>query len=189
MALAYRDVSMTSTMPELPGMRVTQVSDPQIMAALQRRRIEDMRGRFEQGHRAYVSYVNDDAAAFGWVATREAVIGELGLQVRIPRRQRYLWNFVTLPAQRGKGVYPRLLNAIVTTESIDADKLWIAYAPENHASAAGIHKAGFVTVGSLAFDELGQPRQCWRCMRNGAAQCRPGGCCCDYQRPQQSCEN
>jgi len=64
---------------------------------------------------------------------------------------------VTLPAHRGKGIYPRLVDAIVQAESREAHRFWIAYAPENHASGAGIRKAGFVTVAELSFDSGGRP--------------------------------
>jgi hypothetical protein len=108
-----------------------------------------------------------------------------GLTVaRVDAAASYLWNFVTLPAFRGRGIYPRLLEAIIEAESVEAETFWIAYAPENHASAAGIHKAGFRTVGQLRYTETGQPAPCWRCMLGA---CQTGGCSCDYQRPAASC--
>ncbi|MBC8075410.1 MAG: hypothetical protein H7Y32_04990, partial [Chloroflexales bacterium] len=55
----------------------------------------------------------------------------------------------TLPAWRGIGLYPRLLQAILAAESDTAARFWIAYLPENHASARGITKAGFRSVGAV----------------------------------------
>jgi GNAT superfamily N-acetyltransferase len=40
-------------------------------------------------------------------------LASLGAAFALPERERYLWNFVTLPAHRGRGIYPRLLAAIV----------------------------------------------------------------------------
>jgi GNAT superfamily N-acetyltransferase len=136
-------------------MIVRHETSPAFMAALQGRTQAEMAERFADGHRAYVAWCAGKPAAWGWVATRTARIGELDSTVTIPTGERYLWNFVTLKSHRGQGVYPRLLDAIVKSE--DADRFWIAYAPENHASGAGIAKAGFAVAAELSFDEAGHP--------------------------------
>jgi hypothetical protein len=152
-------------------------------------------------------------AAFGWVATQAAEIGEVHASFRIEPGERYLWNFVTLASHRGLGIYPRLLDAIVRSES-EAELFWIAYAPENRASGSGIAKAGFMTVAELSFDENSQPAvrmaegsgiagdsvfglpvvssdlaPCWKCIRAGRVgmSCKDGACHCDYQRPTVTC--
>jgi GNAT superfamily N-acetyltransferase len=198
----------------LPGLTVRREEDARVLAALQRRSEEEIARRFAAGHRAYVACRDGEPAAFGWVATRTADIGELGSSFTIPSRERYLWNFVTLPAHRGVGVYPRLLDAIVRAES-SAERFWIAYAPENHASGAGIRKAGFVALAELSFDALGRAAlkalvpggarvaarvlglpeatvdlaPCWRCVRagRGSMSCAPDACRCDYQVKTSGC--
>ena len=199
----------------LPGLVVRRVHDAAAMAALQEREVATMHARFDAGHRAYVAERDGEPAAWGWVATRTATIGELGSVFAIPDGERYLWNFVTRPAHRGLGVYPRLLDAIVRTESREAERFWIAYAPENHASGAGIRRAGFATLAELSFDAegraalrglvpdggrvasrvLGLPEvadalaPCWRCVRagRGAMACAEGACRCDYQVAASGC--
>ena len=165
------------------------------MAALQGRVEKDISDRFALGHRAYVARMHGVAAAWGWVATSSAAVGELGTVFSIGNRERYLWNFVTRAEFRGMGIYPRLINSIVDAELADADRFWIAYAPENHASGSGIGKAGFTTIAEMSFDRSGHPAlraidpsdhrvanastltgipsiedalaQCWRCVRLG----------------------
>jgi GNAT superfamily N-acetyltransferase len=199
----------------LAGLVIEREHDATVMAALQDRTRDEITRRFDGDHRAYVARMNGDSAAWGWVATRTADIGELGTTFDIPPRNRYLWNFVTLPSHRGKGIYPRLLDGIVRAESSEAEQFWIAYAPENRASGSGIVKAGFVTIAELSFDadlkpalrallpggglaasrmfgiaEAGeQLRQCWRCARAGrpGMQCEEGICTCDYQKPHSGC--
>jgi GNAT superfamily N-acetyltransferase len=199
----------------LPSLVVRREDDAEFMAALQGRAPEEMARRFAAGHRAYVAWRDGSPAAWGWVATRSAEIGELGSSFAIPAGERYLWNFVTLATHRGQGIYPRLLDAIVRAESVDAERFWIAYAPENHASGAGIRKAGFVALAELSFDAhgraalramipggarvasrvLGLPETpialapCWRCVRAGRASmsCAPDRCACDYQVPKSGC--
>ncbi len=199
----------------LPGLDVRREHDPDLMAALQGRAAADMGRRLADGHRAYVARLDGEPAAWGWVATRSAEIGELGSTFALPAGERYLWNFVTLPAHRGLGIYPRLLQAIVRAESREAERFWIAWAPENHASGAGIRKAGFVAVAELSFDAEGRAAlrgllpgggriaarvlalpearealaPCWRCVRagRGAMAGAAGACRCDYQRPERGC--
>lgn len=203
------------TLDPLHGLAVERETDAAAMAALQNRSEPEIARRYAAGHRAYVARLDGAPAAWGWVATRSADIGELGTTFPIPGGERYLWNFVTLAAFRGRGIYPRLLDAIVRAESADAERFWIAYAPENHASGAGIRKAGFVALAELSFDAagraalqamlpgggrvasrvLGLPEvqgglaQCWRCARAGriGMTCASGRCACDYQRPEAGC--
>ena len=99
----------------------------------------------------------------------------------------------------------------------EAERFWVAYAPENYASGVGIDKAGFSTVAQISFDQHDRPAirmlvegapnpakmlglrtieealaQCWRCVRMGRTKersCAPGSCRCDYQKPDSSCES
>ena len=217
MPLAFRHrAARVPAMSEVTGLVVRRERSAAVMATLQKRSELEIQGRFDSGHRAYVASFNDDPAAWGWVATSGAVIGELKTSFVLADRERYLWNFVTLPAFRGRGIYPRLLAAIVEAESADAEAFWIAYAPENHASGSGIQKAGFELVAELSFSAEGRPvvtdirpgggsdashllglpdvqepvAQCWKCVRAGAPHphsCSAGSCSCDYQQPEKKC--
>jgi GNAT superfamily N-acetyltransferase len=213
-AVRHRDDPMPA-LPPLDGLIVRHETNPEVLAALQGRAVDDITRRFANGHRAYVALLHERPAAFGWVATRVAEIGEMTTSFTIPEAGRYLWNFVTVPTHRGLGIYPRLLQAILRAESVDAEMFWIAYAPENHASASGITRAGFTTVAEMSFDAEGRPAlramvpgggaaasrvlglpetsepltPCWRCVRAGrpGMYCSPESCQCDYQRPASAC--
>ena len=214
LAIRHRD-DPRPELTALEGLEVHHVWDAAFMAALQGRTEAEIAARMNAGHRAYVAWVHEAPAAWGWVATRIADIGELGTTFTLPTGERYLWNFVTLPSHRGMGLYPRLLEEIVRSESTEAERFWIAYAPENHASGAGIRKAGFTALAELSFDAagraalqalvpdggrvasrvLGLPEAadalapCWRCVRagRGTMSCAPGSCRCDYQVPKSGC--
>jgi GNAT superfamily N-acetyltransferase len=132
--------------------------DDALMAELNRIGIEDVRARRQDGHRPYVAYLHGTPVAYGWVATRVASIGELDLIIALPRSDRYLWDFATLPEWQGRGLYPRLLQAILAQEAQEAERFWIIYAPENLPSGAGMRKAGFTPAVELSFDADQQVR-------------------------------
>jgi GNAT superfamily N-acetyltransferase len=213
-AIRHRNDPMPALTP-LDGLTVRQETTPEVLAQLQGRGVEDIARRFADGHRAYVARMHGMPAAFGWVATRVAEIGEMATSFTIPDGGRYLWNFVTLPSHRGLGIYPRLLQAILRMESREAETFWIAYAPENRASGSGITKAGFTPIAEMSFDAHGRPAlramspgggaaasrvlglretsapltPCWKCVRAGrpGMSCTPETCRCDYQNPRSDC--
>ncbi len=137
-------------LPPLAGFRVEAAPEAGALAQLAGLDRQEVQRRWQEGHRAYVGYVDDAPAAYGWAATRRAGIGELKLDFALPPRCRYLWDFATLPPWRGRGLYPRLLQAIVRQEMAHADTFWIIRAPENGASGSGMRKAGFTPVGRLS---------------------------------------
>ena len=138
-------------LPALAGFRAVLASDDAELARLNRVSLEEVQARRQGGHRPYIAYMDGTPAAYGWVATRAASIGELGLTFRLPPGEGYLWDFATAPEWQGRGIYPQLLRAILAQESATGTRFWIIHAPENLPSGAGMHKAGFVPVGRLAF--------------------------------------
>ncbi len=138
-------------LPALPGLRTATTTDTPLLARLAALDPAGVATRLAGGHRPYVAALDDVPVAYGWVAVAGATIGELGVSFTLPRGDRYLWDFATLAAWRGRGVYPQLLQGIVREESTTAARLWIILAPENPASAHGIAKAGFAPVGELSF--------------------------------------
>lgn len=134
---------------------VPQVDDE--LAAAASLTVAEVARRRKEGHRPYLGRLDGVGVAYGWVATESAEIGELGISFRLPAGHRYLWDFATLPAWRGRGFYPRLLADIVRRESPPATRLWIIHAPENHSSAHGIARAGFRLAAELSLTGEGDP--------------------------------
>ena len=135
----------------LPAFRAAPEHDAEALVRLTGLEPAEVTARLEAGHRAYIARLGGVAVASGWVATLAASIGELELAFAVTSGDRYLWDFVTLADWRGRGIYPRLLQAILAQEAADARRFWVINAPENAASAAGIAKAGFRPAGELSF--------------------------------------
>jgi GNAT superfamily N-acetyltransferase len=140
------------SIPVLPDLHVAIAEEDTVLAELNRIPIDEVRARRSHGHRPYVAHLRGAPVAYGWVAARIVSIGELNLTLALPPTDRYLWDFATLAAWQGRGLYPRLLQVILQQEASTAERFWIIYAPENLPSAAGMWKAGFTPAAELSFD-------------------------------------
>src|SRR6476620_4446130 len=142
------------SMPELSllkGFRVEASRDTHLVADITRLAPDEVDQRMDAGHQPYVAYVEQTPVGYGWMATREASIGELGLVFALPETERYLWDFATLPDWQGYGIYPRLLQTILAQQLPTVERVWIIHAPENSPSGAGMTKAGLLPIGQLSF--------------------------------------
>jgi RimJ/RimL family protein N-acetyltransferase len=135
------------------GLRVEESTDIKLLSIISNTTMEEVTKRLANDNKAFVAYVNNLPAAFGWMARDNAKIGELNHEFILPTNNRYLWNFRTLEAYRGLGIYPALLQYILQSGDHEANRFWIIHAPENHASLKGIQKAGFEYVGKLYLDK------------------------------------
>jgi GNAT superfamily N-acetyltransferase len=126
-----------------------------LIAELAQLHIDEIQRRVHGGHHPYIAYLDRQPVAYGWSAASHGAIQELKLRFAIPMRNRYLWDFATLPAWRGRGVYPRLLQAIVQLEGAIVDRFWIGHTADNTASRRGIVKAGFQEVEALVASPTG----------------------------------
>lgn len=140
-------------LPPFPDLRTESIADPRRAADLIPLPSPDIEDRMRLGHQPWLTRVGDETVAWGWNATRQFTIGELGIARAVPSHTRYLWDFFTLPEWRGRGLYPRLLQAIVAAEP-EVEQFWVGHDLGNTASARGIAKAGFAEVGLLYHGEV-----------------------------------
>lgn len=152
MALAtwWRGDSLPPLAP-LPGFRVEVAQDMHLIAQINRLDLHDVHQRIHTGHLPYLASIEQEPVGYGWMATQEASIGELGIHVALPETDLYLWDFATLPAWQGYGIYPRLLQTILAQQLPTVERVWIIHAPENSPSGAGMTKAGLLPIGQLSF--------------------------------------
>lgn len=134
-------------LPAISGFSVEVADDCRLIAAIAHLDRAEVEARLRGDHRPYLARLDGTPIAYGWSARNSASIGELGLEFAVPAGNRYLWDFATLPAWRGLGIYPRLLQAILAREAGEAQRFWIGHVRENRASGRGIVKAGFGTIG------------------------------------------
>src|SRR6266536_1329803 len=135
----------------LAGLTVEVATADAALADLNQIQVGEVFRRVRAGHRPYLARLGGEPVAYGWVATREASFGGGRVRFEVPSPQRYLWDFATRPAWRGRGIYPRLLQAILAAEAAEAERFWILHEWFNGASRRGIARAGFQAAATLVF--------------------------------------
>jgi GNAT superfamily N-acetyltransferase len=146
---AWRRGDPLPLLPSFEGFSAAPSEDDALLAQLASLSVDEVRARRAAGHRLYLARLGTDPVAYGWAATRAFEIGELSLQLELAPNTRYLWDFATLEPWRGRGVYPRLLQAILRTEDTAVQHFWIGHDVFNAASRQGIRAAGFQPAGHL----------------------------------------
>jgi GNAT superfamily N-acetyltransferase len=131
-------------LPPLPGLVIEEAADVEVSCA-------DVCRLLQQGHSAYIARMETLPVAVGWSAIGEASFGEGRVTFYVPAQNRYLYYFVTLPAFRGQGIYPHLLQHILRSESKANERFWIIHQLANTASQRGIQKAGFGIASQVHF--------------------------------------
>ncbi len=154
MLYAFNADDELRSLPVFKSIRMEECNEIALLSQVSNTKIEEIRKRLANDNKAFVAWYNETPAAFGWMAMGKAFIGELNHELILPLGHRYLWNFRTLESFRGMGIYPRLLQYILTAEKNSASKFWILHAPENHASKKGIEKAGFRFAGQVSVANL-----------------------------------
>jgi RimJ/RimL family protein N-acetyltransferase len=132
----------------IPGLTIAPSDDLQVLTELTNLEEDEIGDRFATGNRVWVARLGDDLVGYGWMATRGAVIDQLGLTLNLGPSERYLWDFVTFPEWRGRGIYPRIMQQMIASDD-EVTRLWIGHDVPNVASRHGIAKAGFLFCGAL----------------------------------------
>jgi hypothetical protein len=112
--------------------------------------------RRARGCRCFAAYAGEAVAAYGWLSTGAEWIGEIRLEIRPEAGEAYIWNCLTLPPHRLRGMFTALLVRICSNLQREGlDRLWIA-------SGGGAEKAvvatGFRPVLVLGESPLGLAR-------------------------------
>ena len=101
--------------------------------------------RLARGCRCFAIWVDGTLGGYGWLSTGPEWIGELQLEISPRPGEAYIWNCVTVPAQRRKGIFRSLLLGIsehMRKEGLQ--RLWIGSVDIPAETALG--PAGFTPV-------------------------------------------
>ena len=139
----------------VPGFAAAPEPNDRTLVALSGGTPSELAAWRRDGNQPYGARIAGEIVACGWSASRTLAIGELDLVRPLAPGERYLWGFATADQWRGRGLYPRLLAAIVRNEG-GGNRYWIGHKPGNVASGRGILKAGFGRVGDIYRQPTGE---------------------------------
>lgn len=127
--------------------------------------------RLQTGRHCHAALVQGHLAAYGWVSFDSEHVGELNLQVRLPAGEAYIWDCLTLPEYRQKGLYSSLLSSMLQElRGNGFRRVWIGADLDNEPSQRGIAKAGFQFVAEAVVARVLAVRMVWLQGRPGASE-------------------
>lgn len=82
--------------------------------------------RFARGCRCFAVMLDGAIAGYGWLSTGPEWIGELQLEIKPRKAEAYIWNCVTTPKHRRKGVFKSLVAGIsAAARATGVKRVWI----------------------------------------------------------------
>ncbi len=83
--------------------------------------------RLARGCRCFAAFAGEEVAAYGWLSSDAEWIGEIRLEINPAADEAYVWNCLTLPAHRRRGMFRSVLVRISSVlQAEGAARLWIA---------------------------------------------------------------
>lgn len=111
--------------------------------------------RLARGCRCFAAVDGSEVTAYGWLSTGTEWIGEIRLEIRPEAGEVYVWNCLTLPAHRRRGMFRAVLVRISSVlKEEGAGRLWIASGGTGAEKA--LPDAGFQPVLLLGESPLGR---------------------------------
>jgi acetyltransferase (GNAT) family protein len=111
-------------------------------------------GRFARGCRCFAVLIDGAVAGYGWLSVGPEWVGELQLEIKPKAGEAYLWNCVTIPQHRMKGVFRSLLVGVsAVAHQAGLKRLWIgsvAIPGERAVASSGFKAALHFTTSNFA---------------------------------------
>ncbi len=101
--------------------------------------------RLARGCRCFGAWFGDDLAGYGWLSSGAEWIGEMDLEITPAAGEAYIWNCLTLPMHRRKGVFRALMVGIAARARDEGlSRVWIGSVAIPAEKA--VPQVGFVPV-------------------------------------------
>jgi GNAT superfamily N-acetyltransferase len=82
--------------------------------------------RLARGCLCFAVWIEGALGGYGWLSTGPEWIGELQLEIKPREREAYIWNCVTVPKHRRRGVFRSLVIGMSTAaRRLGARRVWI----------------------------------------------------------------
>ncbi len=82
--------------------------------------------RLARGCTCFAAWSDGALVGYGWLSTGPEWIGEVQLEIKPREREAYIWNCVTIPEHRRRGVFRALVAGItLAARRLGSRRLWI----------------------------------------------------------------
>jgi GNAT superfamily N-acetyltransferase len=82
--------------------------------------------RLARGCLCFAVWIKGALGGYGWLSTGPEWVGELQLEIKAREREAYIWNCVTVPEYRRRGVFRSLVVGMSTAaRRLGARRVWI----------------------------------------------------------------
>ena len=82
--------------------------------------------RLARGCLCFAVWIEGEIGGYGWLSTGPEWIGELQLEIKPREREAYIWNCVTVPEHRRRGVFRSLVVGMsAAARRLGARRVWI----------------------------------------------------------------
>ena len=110
--------------------------------------------RLARGCRCFAAWRQGELAGYGWVSTQAEWIGEIQVELEPGPSEAYIWNCVTVPEHRRRGVFGALLLGITEWgRAAGLSRLWIGSVAIPAEKA--VRPAGFKPALEFASETVG----------------------------------
>ena len=108
--------------------------------------------RFAKGDEAVCAFLRKELVAYLFAARTDTRVDEVDDLLIVGKEEVYLYDAFTLPAYRGSGIYPFLLNTAAMYFKKQAYSFALIFSTaDNRSSIRGIEKSGFTGYGSVSY--------------------------------------
>ncbi len=106
--------------------------------------------RRKLGDVCYIVMDQGECIHYSWMTKAVREISEIGYLAQLPPEHTWIYNCYTAPSHRGRSIYPRVLQEIVSDMcQAGSTVTWIDVDKRNSSSIRGLEKAGFHEVAVL----------------------------------------
>jgi CelD/BcsL family acetyltransferase involved in cellulose biosynthesis len=121
--------------------------------------------RLKAGDRGFLAYRNNSLAHVAWLGIRDEIVADYetgpDCRIKLDAPGAVIYDCWTPAPQRGHGVYPAVLRYLCGLAVDEGYTPWIYCAASNHASQAGIRKAGFLPAYQFHRRKVGRGVRSW----------------------------
>ncbi|HWE62463.1 MAG TPA: GNAT family N-acetyltransferase [Chloroflexota bacterium] len=137
----------------VPGIRfaLLEPAQRQALAAAMHEPDSVVQARLREGGRAALALTAEGRiAGYGWIRYGAIQIDDLHYRLPLPQDHAYIWDCLTIPELRGRGIFPGLLRFMLEALRQEGMRYaWAGVAPGNVASLHAFARAGFHAVAHI----------------------------------------